>query len=129
MLLASKFYEPDENLIMTSDIQAKFKRAGLSYLEMKRAEVHVLNKLGWDLLRITVLDFVQAYSALGIVHTSDRVKGDEFSKVQDKHQLLINLEKTVNYLTEWTLEHFKTKFKCSDLAAAIIGVARKIHGI
>ena len=106
MLLASKFYEPDENLILSNDIQAKFKRAGLNDLEMKRSEVFVLHKLGWDLLIITVFDFIQAYSSLGIIHTSDKIKGVNFRDYEDKEILLRNLTNTVNKLTEWASEHF-----------------------
>lgn len=38
-LLASKFYEIDDNLVLSTDIQKKFRQLKLNYDEFKRAEI------------------------------------------------------------------------------------------
>jgi hypothetical protein len=58
LLLASKFYEIDDNLILSGDIRRKFKNANIQSDEFKRAELQVLEIHKWDLHCITVLDFV-----------------------------------------------------------------------
>jgi len=57
ILLASKFYELDENLILTFDVRKKFGKAFISQSDFDRAELQILEKLNWNLLRQTVLEF------------------------------------------------------------------------
>ena len=59
VLLASKFYEIDDNLIMIADLQKEMKQ--MCYLrdeEVQRTEIQILNRMNWNLLRTLPLDFV-----------------------------------------------------------------------
>ena len=60
VLLASKFYEIDDNLIMINDIQKEFKeQIKLMYEEVTRTEIYVLGHLEWNLFRTMPIDYVQ----------------------------------------------------------------------
>ena len=71
LLLASKFYEIDDNLVMSSDVQRKFKRLNLKYTEYQRAELQVLEKHNWDMHVTTILDYVHVFLSLGIIQNTD----------------------------------------------------------
>ena len=62
MLLASKFMEQDDNLIMIAALQKYMKpRRRLGYLEMTSNEVTALDLLDWNLFRVLPLDYVQIF--------------------------------------------------------------------
>ena len=64
VILASKFYEIDDNLIMICDLQKELKNQNhvkLIYEEVQRTEIELLNKLEWNLLRASPLDYVHAF--------------------------------------------------------------------
>jgi hypothetical protein len=68
VLLASKFYEIDDNLIMISDLQKEMKQ--LCYIrdeEVQRTEIQILNRMNWNLLRTLPLDFVQHFIQMGFI--------------------------------------------------------------
>ena len=59
LLLASKFYEIDDNLIMISDLQKEMKNVcTLPDQDILRTEIEILNRFNWNLLYSLPLDFV-----------------------------------------------------------------------
>jgi hypothetical protein len=70
VILASKFYEIDDNLIMICDLQKELKiqsQTKLVYEEVQRTEIEILNKLDWNLFRASPLDYVQTFMQIGLV--------------------------------------------------------------
>ena len=62
MLLASKFMEPDDNLIMIAALQKYMKpHRRIGYLEMTSNEITALDLLDWNLFRVLPLDYVQIF--------------------------------------------------------------------
>lgn len=72
LLLASKFYEIDDNLIMMSEI-ASFMKIHYKFqgIEIKRCELQVLQSLNWDLTALNPLDYLQIYLKLGILYSDE----------------------------------------------------------
>ena len=59
LLLASKFHEIDENLIMSTDLQKELAdKMLLSVLDMYNTEIIILKALDWNLYRPLPLDYL-----------------------------------------------------------------------
>lgn len=68
VLMASKFYEVDDNLVVISDIQSFLKGSSkleknyrITYESVTRSELFALQRLEWDLHRVVPMDFAELY--------------------------------------------------------------------
>jgi len=74
LLLASKFFEQDDNLILIADIQEHMKPyRKLKYTEVTASEVNALKVLDWNLFRVLPLDYVQIFQQIGTVFDFDTI--------------------------------------------------------
>jgi hypothetical protein len=62
LLIASKFYEIDENLILVSDIQKELSDSDLKIrlrgVSVYRTEIEILKRMDWNMLRPLPLDYM-----------------------------------------------------------------------
>jgi len=62
LLIASKFYEIDENLILVSDIQKELSESDLNIrlrgFSVYRTEIEILKRMNWNMLRPLPLDYM-----------------------------------------------------------------------
>lgn len=88
LLLASKFYEIDDNLIISTDVQTKFRHKGkFLYQEYQRAEIQVLLYLKWDAHITTVIDILSAFGINGVLQHTDMIKMDSKAEVKSLSQV------------------------------------------
>lgn len=102
VILASKFYEIDDNLIMICDLQKELKSQNkfkLVYQDVQRTEIELLNKLEWNLLRASPIDFVHAFIQIGVVQSNDILDGISIDKVSD-----IDIRKSVTKVENLSLK-------------------------
>jgi hypothetical protein len=72
--MASKFDELDDNIPLIRELQKACARQRIiSYDEVIKAEVTVLNKLSWDLFKLTPMHFIQNLIGQGIAFTNDKL--------------------------------------------------------
>lgn len=133
VLLASKFYEIDDNLILSDDIQRKVDKK-VTYEDLTRAELQVLDKLEWNLLRVMPLDFVQAFTRLGQVQNDDVVSKDRIVSSlsqSDQDDLTARITKQCLKLTEFCSHQLKldAEWKPSELGFAILLLSRQLNSI
>jgi len=134
ILLASKFYELDENLILSTDVRRKFGRSMFTQNEFDRAELQVLEILDWNLLRLTVLDFVQVITSLGLIQNDDQIEGEKYEDMSqsEKQEIADKMVRLTTKLTDWVLLSYRPNicsFKKSELAVAVMIIARKLMGL
>lgn len=64
LLIASKFYEIDENLILVSDIQKELSdnidlKIRIRGVSVYRTEIEILKRMDWNMLRPLPIDYMQ----------------------------------------------------------------------
>lgn len=75
LLLAAKFDELDDNIPLIRELQKFYSKTRvISYDEIVKAEQEVLNRLNWDLFKLTPLHFIQNLIGQGIVFSNDMVQ-------------------------------------------------------
>lgn len=140
LLLASKFYEIDDNLIISSDVQTKFKHKGkFLYQEYQRAEIQLLLHLKWDAHITTVLDILQAFAVNGMIQSTDLIKMDSKAEVKPVSQLTRfnhdaltrRLKQICSYLADWEIQNsLTTRGQKTHLKAlALLLIGRRLLGI
>ena len=72
VLMASKFFEQDENLIQIADIQTHLKKTKkLKYDDVTSTEINALTLLDWSLFRVIPLDYLQIFLQIGSIFDFD----------------------------------------------------------
>lgn len=66
MLMASKFYEIDDNLMLVSDIQKELIESPDFAIRLRgytvyRTEIEILKRMEWNMFRPLPLDYVQTF--------------------------------------------------------------------
>ena len=106
VLMASKFYEVDDNLVAIQDMASFLKVSSkldrnyrITYDDVTRSEVFALERLEWDLHHILPLDFAEVYlellkrqvnqgSSTSHEHSIEKIwesVEEAFDKLMDKH--------------------------------------------
>jgi hypothetical protein len=71
MLIASKFYEIDDNLILVSDLQKEITECDKSFrlrgYSVYRTEIEILRRMDWNMQRILPLDYLQTMLQIGVI--------------------------------------------------------------
>ena len=133
LLLASKFYEIDDNLILSDDFTRKVDKR-ITYETLTRSELFVLNKLKWNLLHVMPIDYIQIAFKLGLVQKSDQTTKDRnisnFSQTEQE-DLAQKVGKQSLKLTEFCAHNLKLRdsWKPSELGYAILILTRQINSL
>ena len=131
LLLASKFDELDENIPLIRELQRLCRQTSISYDEVVKCEVQTLNKLNWDLFKLTPLHFVQNLVGQGIVFTTDRVLANRNQLAEIDEKTLRSVKKHSEFFSDLSMQEydFSLQYKPSVVAIASLICARRVSKI
>jgi len=133
VLLSSKFYEPDENLIMTFDLKKKFGRTFISKEDYKRAELRLMDILDWNMLIQSPLDYIQLFETLGLLQSDDVICREKVCQMnsQDLQRNCDRVNFIAENLADWSINKlkFSESYNQSELATVLVMLSRRMIGI
>jgi hypothetical protein len=131
--MASKFDELDDNIPLIRELQKACARQRIiSYDEIIKAEVTVLNKLNWDLFKLTSMHFIQNLLGQGIVFSNDKFQGMKQNVLYDiDEKTLKSVKKHAEFFADLAIQEYELSrlFRPSVMAISAIVCARKVARI
>lgn len=127
LLLSSKFDELDDNIPLIRELQKILAPKVIYYDDVLKAENDVLQKLNWDLFKLTPLHFVQNLIGQGVVYSNDRLSNGK--EVDDR--VLKSVKKHAEFFADLLIQDYNLSisFRPSVLGIACIVCARRVNRI
>lgn len=126
LLLASKFDELDDNIPLIRELQKVNSPSRIIYYDdVIKAEQSVLQRLNWDLFKLTPLHFVQNLIGQGIVFSNDKLQSGK----EVDERVLKSVKKHAEFFADLLVQDYTlgASFKPSVLGISCIVCARRVN--
>jgi len=115
LYIAAKTLEEDENLPSTPELVKK-SFCGCSFAEITRMEIVILNKLNWNIMQPSAVDFLHSLHVVLLLHYPHLLSGQGIKKPSEQLSHLVR--KLLRCLTSHTL----LEFRPSTVALALLSL-------